>query len=77
MDVFLLLPLKLFVSFKVYYCIGGCYYIFILAALLLLLLVLLLNYINLLLLVKHNDCKIVDKNNNFMNDKVMFLYYSK
>lgn len=51
--------------------------LFILAALLLLLLVMLLNYINLLLLVKHNYCKIVDKNNNFMNDKVMFLYYSK
>lgn len=47
--------------------------LFILAALLLLLLVMLLNYINLLLLVKHNYCKIVDKNNNFMNDnKVMF-----
>lgn len=51
--------------------------LFILVAQLLLLLVMLLNYINLLLFVKHNYCKIVDKNHNFMNDKVMLLYYSK
>lgn len=51
--------------------------LFILAAQLLLILVMLLNYINLLLFLKHSYCKIVDKNHNFMNDKVVFLYYSK